>query len=89
MRNLFDWHMERMEFKKMGKLIGTVVAACLIVLLATGSGVLSEETESLTLCVIQTSCKSCLEASSKCAWCSDWVSRYRDTYLIEKRTPTS
>ncbi|XP_034935978.1 integrin beta-nu [Chelonus insularis] len=28
--------------------------------------------DSLYLCAIQTSCKSCLEKSSVCAWCSEW-----------------
>ncbi|XP_063975895.1 integrin beta-nu-like [Diachasmimorpha longicaudata] len=26
----------------------------------------------LLLCAVQTSCKSCLESSSSCAWCSEW-----------------
>lgn len=32
----------------------------------------AQETKILRLCISQSSCESCLEASSACAWCSAW-----------------
>ncbi|XP_046493057.1 integrin beta-nu [Neodiprion pinetum] len=77
-----------MESKGRGRAIGIVkITLFLIIFCAAVNCVYSQVTDSLSLCLLQTSCTACLEASSRCAWCSDW--EYTNTSIGKPRCSTA